>query len=189
MKFLTNIDGCGNGSSVIGAIDRQNPIDNRHSAHGAVRTADTFCSRGRVLGSSGWRRQIATACGRPDRGDTSDRGRIANRGIFRQQRPISLGAGPCGADLRRRGRGGRFCQGQCWRQRRGPGSGEALFGRGAAKVIVAIDHEGGAVQRLVEAHGCARLPSALQVATDLPSRRRKKSVPKPDAPWRALDST
>jgi Glycosyl hydrolase family 3 N terminal domain len=33
-------------------------------------------------------------------------------------------------------------------------------------VIVAIDHEGGAVQRLVEAHGCARLPSARQVAVD-----------------------
>ena len=33
-------------------------------------------------------------------------------------------------------------------------------------MIVAIDHEGGAVQRLIEAHGCARLPSARQVATD-----------------------
>ena len=42
-----------------------------------------------------------------------------------------------------------------------------LFSAGAPrKVIVAIDHEGGAVQRLVEAHGCARLPSARQVATD-----------------------
>ena len=42
-----------------------------------------------------------------------------------------------------------------------------LFSAGAPrKVIVAIDHEGGAVQRLVEAHGCARLPSARQVTAD-----------------------
>jgi beta-N-acetylhexosaminidase len=42
-----------------------------------------------------------------------------------------------------------------------------LFSAGAPrKVIVAIDHEGGAVQRLIEAHGCARLPSARQVAAD-----------------------
>ncbi len=38
--------------------------------------------------------------------------------------------------------------------------------RAPRKVIVAIDHEGGAVQRLVEGHGCARLPSARQVAAD-----------------------
>ncbi len=37
---------------------------------------------------------------------------------------------------------------------------------GPRKVIVAIDHEGGAVQRLIEAHGCAKLPSARQVAAD-----------------------
>jgi beta-N-acetylhexosaminidase len=42
-----------------------------------------------------------------------------------------------------------------------------LFSAGAPRrVIVAIDHEGGAVQRLIEAHGCARLPSARQVAVD-----------------------
>jgi len=42
-----------------------------------------------------------------------------------------------------------------------------LFSHGAPrKVIVAIDHEGGAVQRLVEAHGCAKLPSAQRVAAD-----------------------
>jgi beta-N-acetylhexosaminidase len=42
-----------------------------------------------------------------------------------------------------------------------------LFSAGAPrKVIVAIDHEGGAVQRLIEAHGCARLPSARQVASN-----------------------
>jgi beta-N-acetylhexosaminidase len=32
------------------------------------------------------------------------------------------------------------------------------------KVILAIDHEGGAVQRLVEKHGCRHLPSAQEVA-------------------------
>jgi beta-N-acetylhexosaminidase len=32
------------------------------------------------------------------------------------------------------------------------------------KIILAIDHEGGAVQRLVEKHGCQRLPSAQEVA-------------------------
>lgn len=42
-----------------------------------------------------------------------------------------------------------------------------LFSRDAPrKVIVAIDHEGGAVQRLVEAHGCAKLPSAQDVAAE-----------------------
>jgi beta-N-acetylhexosaminidase len=42
-----------------------------------------------------------------------------------------------------------------------------LFSAGAPRqMIVAIDHEGGAVQRLIEAHGCARLPSAKQVAAD-----------------------
>ncbi len=43
----------------------------------------------------------------------------------------------------------------------------SLFSGGSSrKVILAIDHEGGAVQRLIEAHGCARLPSALQVAAE-----------------------
>lgn len=43
----------------------------------------------------------------------------------------------------------------------------ALFsGAAPRKVIVAIDHEGGAVQRLVEAHGCATLPSAQRVAAE-----------------------
>jgi beta-N-acetylhexosaminidase len=42
-----------------------------------------------------------------------------------------------------------------------------LFSGGSPrKVIVAIDHEGGAVQRLVEAHGCAKLPSAQRVAAE-----------------------
>jgi len=35
------------------------------------------------------------------------------------------------------------------------------------KTIIAIDHEGGAVQRLVEAHGCDVLPSARRVAQQL----------------------
>jgi beta-N-acetylhexosaminidase len=39
-------------------------------------------------------------------------------------------------------------------------------GQSDRKVILAIDHEGGAVQRLVETHGCARVPSAERVAAD-----------------------
>jgi beta-N-acetylhexosaminidase len=42
-----------------------------------------------------------------------------------------------------------------------------LFSAGPPrKIVIAIDHEGGAVQRLVEAHDCARLPSPRQVAAD-----------------------
>jgi beta-N-acetylhexosaminidase len=40
-----------------------------------------------------------------------------------------------------------------------------LFSEAApTKVLLAIDHDGGAVQTLTATHGCARLPSALQVA-------------------------
>jgi beta-N-acetylhexosaminidase len=42
-----------------------------------------------------------------------------------------------------------------------------LFSSGAPRnIIIAIDHEGGAVQRLVAAHGCSVLPSAQRVAAD-----------------------
>jgi len=41
----------------------------------------------------------------------------------------------------------------------------SLFRANAPRpVLLAIDHEGGAVQRLLEAHGCERLPAALEVA-------------------------
>ena len=42
-----------------------------------------------------------------------------------------------------------------------------LFRAGGAKPLLAIDHEGGVVQRLGEAHGFTRLPSAREVATSL----------------------
>lgn len=44
---------------------------------------------------------------------------------------------------------------------------DLFSGAAPRKLILAIDHEGGAVQRLVEAHGCAKLPSAQRVAAEL----------------------
>lgn len=42
-----------------------------------------------------------------------------------------------------------------------------LFGGGAGTPLLAIDHEGGVVQRLTEAHGFTRVPSAREVAACL----------------------
>ena len=40
----------------------------------------------------------------------------------------------------------------------------SLFKRGGTAPLIAIDHEGGSVQRLREIHGCTRLPAARTMA-------------------------
>lgn len=48
-----------------------------------------------------------------------------------------------------------------------------LFGTGTTRPLIAVDHEGGVVQRLGEAHGFTRLPAARKVAATMsPSEAR-----------------
>lgn len=53
---------------------------------------------------------------------------------------------------------------------------KALFGNGNDATLLAIDHEGGAVQRLSKSHGVSKLPGALRIGSSRLSFNQVKAI-------------